>query len=187
MKRVSLFILLLAFGVCNLTGCSRLVGEGMEEVRGAKGLYAPIRGLAPDSQARPLGRYRRFELGQISDDFGGNVPAGLWDYLREAFADQLAKKRLPNDPAGKTLLVRGKILHYEDAGMLGHAMGPLEQVIARIELVDKDSGAVIGVANCVGRTTKSVGTGVKKKAEGLAKAIVAWIDARYPLEGREEE
>ena len=97
----------------------------------------------------------------------------------------MASKKLPNDPSGKTLVIRGRILHYEDSGILGH-ITPLEQVIARIELVDKATGQVIGVANCIGRSTTSLNAGVAKKGEGLAKAIVSWLDKRYPEEGRSE-
>ena len=56
----------------------------------------------------------------------------------------------------------------------------LEFAVARVEFVDKDSGKVLGRSSCVGRTTERVNLGVGKKAEGLAKAIVKWIDARYP-------
>ncbi|MHC4294695.1 MAG: hypothetical protein ACYSTL_03825 [Planctomycetota bacterium] len=168
------------------SGCTRAIKEGVGVARGAKGLYAPIQMVSAEKAVRPLGEYTRFELGEITDDFGGKVPPNLLMYLRSEFANQLAEKKLPNYPAGKTLLIRGKILHYEDASMLGHALSPLEEVVARIELVDKGSERIIGVANCIGRTTESVNAGVAKKGEGLAKAIVSWIDERYPSEGRLE-
>ena len=114
------------------------------------------------------------------------VPPDLWADLRTAFAEELAEKGLPNDSSGKTLLIRGRIVHYEGDGILGLALSPLEEVVARIELVDKDSGNVLGVANCIGRTTASVNTGVEKKAQGLAKAIVSWLDKRYPETHRQQ-
>ena len=186
MKRLPGRLMLLACVATMGSGCiSRIAKEGIGVARGASGLYAPVQPVDVDQEARPLGEYKRFELGQITDDFGGKVPAELWTSLDEHFPEQLAAKKLPNDPAGKTLLVRGKVLHYEDASRLGLALGPLEEVVARVELVDKDSGRILGVANCIGRTTESVNSGVPKKGEGLAKAIVAWIDSRYPKEGRQ--
>lgn len=170
-----------------LTGCiSTAAKETVGLFRGAKGVYVPIQPVSSDKLARPLGQYRHFELGAITDDFGGNVPPALVSHFRAAFPSALAKAKLPDDPAGKTLIIRGRILHYEDASTLGMAIGPLEEVIARMELVDKDTGRVIGVANCVGRTTDRVNLGVAKKGEGLAKAVVSWLSARYPKPAEEQ-
>ncbi len=187
--RRTLACLLLVVAVLALgSGCvSRLAKEGLGVATGAKGIYTPIQAVSANKGVRPLGLYQRFELGEITDDFGGKVPGSLLMHCRGEFENELIAKRLPNVPGGKTLLIRGRIIHYEDAGMLGHALSPLEEVIARIELVDKDSGKVIGVANCIGRTTTSLNAGVAKKGEGLAKAIVSWLDARYPEEGRVEQ
>ena len=179
---------MLAAGLLALTtGCATGAKEVVGLVRGAKGVYAPIQTVSTDTESRPLGEYRRFEIGQITDDFGGKVPSDLMMHCRVAFPEALAEKKLPNDPAGKTLLIRGKILHYESAGTVGVAIGPLEEVVARLELVDKDSGQVLGTANCIGRTTDRVNVGVEKKGQGLAKAIVSWLDKRYPKESRVEE
>ncbi len=164
------------------SGCTTAAKETVGLVRGASGVYAPLQEVTADS----LGQYRRFEIGPIVDDFGGKVPSDLMSHFQTAFAEELADKKLPNDPAGKTLLIRGRFFHYEDAGTLGAAIGPLEEVLARLELVDKDTNQVLGVANCIGRTTNRVNLGVPKKGQGLAKAIVSWIDARYPKQGREE-
>ena len=116
----------------------------------------------------------------------GQTPRALFDLLGEKFALELAKTKLPVGGA-KTLLGRGKVLHYEDSSTVGKAVGPVEFVVARIEFVDKGTDSVIGVANCVGRTTARVNLGAEEKAEGLARAIVKWIDERYPKEeGRTE-
>jgi len=165
-------------------GCSRAIGEGAGLVLGAKGTYIPTQPLAASKEARPLGAYRRFELGPITDGIGGKVPAGLLGYLPAELDSQLRSKKLPNDPAGKTLVLRGEIIHYESADLVGIALGPLEQVIVRMEMVDKETGSVLAVANCVGRTKEGVNLGVKSKAQGLAKAIAGWIDNRYPQDQR---
>ncbi len=180
MRKVTCFVVLVAVTVLLATGCSRVAKEAVGTVRGAKGIYAPIRPVAAAKSARPLGQYTRFELGRLEDDFGGKVPPSLFGHLPGKFAEQLRKAKLPNNPGGKTLLIRGRILHYEDAGMVGMVVGPLEEVVARIELVDKATGRVIGVGNCIGRTKTATNKGVAKKAEGLAKAIVSWLKARYP-------
>ena len=162
-------------------GClSTAIKEGAGVALGAKGTYLIIQPLSPDKEARPLGEYTRFELGPITDGIGGRTPSDFLSYLPKAFEDEMKDTGLPDDPSGKTLVIRGTITHYETSGMLGLAMGPMEEVIVRTELVDKASGQVLGVANCIGRTTEGVNMGVRKKAQGLAKAFAKWIEDRYP-------
>lgn len=165
-------------------GCSRVFKEGLGAATGAKGVAIPLKPVAGSPSDRPLGAYERFELGSITDGINGQTPPGLLTQLPAEFEKQLAAKKLPNPASGKTLVIRGEIRHYEASGLFGQAFGPLEEVIARIELVDKDSGNVLGVANCVGRTKESINMGVRAKAEGLAKAIVGWIDKLYPDDKR---
>lgn len=165
-------------------GCiGRAIKEGIGVATGAKGTYVELKPLAADEEGRPLGAYKRFEL-DMKDDFGDRTPPELWDRLPLAVAEKLQDKKIANQPSGKTLLIRITVLHYENASLVGVALGPLEEVVARVELVDKDTGNVLGVANCIGRTKETVNQGVSKKAQGLAKAIAAWIDKRYPKEGR---
>jgi hypothetical protein len=186
MKRSMAFLLAAIAAASTAPGCTgTIIREGGGVVLGAKGSYMPIQPIAADKEARPLGVYERFELGEIVDDIGGRAPADFLAHLPAAFREQIEAKKLPDRPGGKTMLVRGRIVHYETSSMLGFALGPLEEVVVRTEFVDKSSGKVLGVANCIGRTKAAVNAGAKKKAEGLAKALAGWIDARYPKEGRE--
>ncbi|HUU59749.1 MAG TPA: hypothetical protein VMZ50_09405 [Phycisphaerae bacterium] len=162
-------------------GCiGRAIKEGVGTVRGARGIHTPLTPVSPDKNARPLGQYSRFELGTMKDSFGGKVPRELFAMLPLKFEAQRIEAELPNSPTGKVLLIRGEVFHYEDEDLVGEVLGPLEEVVARVEMVDKDTGKVIATANCVGRTMESVNKGVEKKADGLAKAIVSWIKSRYP-------
>jgi hypothetical protein len=162
-----------------LCGCTRAIKEGLGGIRGAKGIYAADRPLAATKEQRPLGAYGRYELARLEDDFGGKVPPELFSYLPEKFQHYLAEAKLASR-SGKTLLIRGRVLYYEDASTLAHALGPFEEAIAKIELVDAESNQVLGTAYCIGRTKESVNQGVEKKADGLAKAIVSWIADRTP-------
>ncbi len=63
---------------------------------------------------------------------------------------------------------------------MGFMLGPVEEVVCRTELVDKGTGQVLGIANCVGRTKARSNTGVKEKAEGLAEAFVKWVESSFP-------
>ncbi len=183
MKRNAMVWVIVGAAVC--CGCAgRLISEGVGEVKGASGLVMPIQPTLTVVDPQELADYRRFELGKIQDGIGGRLPAGFLAMLREEFGGQLVRKNLPSNPAGKTLLVRGTIVHYEDASTMGKVISPLEEVICRTEFVDKSSGRVLAVANCIGRTNTSLNLGVRTKAEGLAKAFVGWIDNRYPKQGR---
>ncbi|HUS92363.1 MAG TPA: hypothetical protein VM695_10960 [Phycisphaerae bacterium] len=183
MRKVVPFALLTA-ALLAAPGCTTALKEVAGTALGAKGTFTPIQPLAAGKDERPLGQYERFELGPIQDGIGGNVPGSFFTYLPAEFAEQLRGKKLPDRPGGKTLEVRGTITHYEASGTLGVVLGPLEEIIVRTQLVDKDTGSVLGEANCVGRTTERVNMGIKQKAEGFAKAVVGWIDSRYPKEGR---
>lgn len=160
-------------------GCGTAIGEGAALAMGAKGEPTTIQAVSAN-----LGVYQRFELGTITDDMGGKVPRELLTLLPGAFAKELEDEKIPNAHSGKTLLIQGKILHYQGASSMAVATAGVEFVVARIELVDKDSGQVLGVANCAGWTSKRVTLGVPEKAQGLAKAIVKWIDNRYPEDRR---
>ena len=180
MKRTTVLILVTTVLSLAATGCMTGVKEGAALVMGAKGNVTELQPVAADRNARPLGAYQRFELGQITDDIGGRTPSQFLSLLRGKFNEQLAEAKLPNSPTGKTLVIRGRIIHYESEDMFGMVTGPLEEVVVRAEMVDKDTGKVLGTANCIGRTTARVNKGVPKKAEGLAKAFVKWIASRYP-------
>jgi hypothetical protein len=182
MKKLAPFVVLALAAGLAAPGCGTVIKETAGVALGAKGTFMPIHPVAADKNARPLGAYKRFEIGPITDDIAGKTPGNFLGLLPAAFRKQLEKAKLPDEPGGKTLLIRGKIIHYESSGTLGFALGPLEEVIVRTELVDKDSGNVLGLANCIGRTTERVNVGVDEKAEGLAKAFVKWIETRYPKE-----
>jgi hypothetical protein len=182
----ALWVLLLAGLILPAQGCmGRLIGEGAEKARGPKGVYWEEKPLAADKDAKPLAAYRRFELSRVSNDYGRNLPPTFIERFRAEFARQLEASRLPNDGAGKTLLFNVGILHYEEADLADNVFGPLEQVVAHVDLVDKESQAVLASGNAVGRTGKTVGLGVDWKARGLAKALIKWALAYTPKEAAE--
>ncbi len=162
------------------SGCtSRLIGEGAEGAMGPKGAYFEEKPVAAVREGRGLEAYQRFELGEVRNDYGRNVPPAFLREFPGKFAEQLGKSGLPKAASGKTAVFHVTILHYETADLTDHVLGPLEQVIARVQLVDKDTGDVIASGNALGRTGKTVGMGPAAKAEGLAKALVKWASDYY--------
>jgi hypothetical protein len=162
-----------------LGGCTRLGKEAFRTVTGAKGGFTQAQ--AP---TRPIGMYRRIEVGKITDSFKARTPPELLANLPAKILEHLQDQGLPTAGSGKTLIIEGEILYYEEASAAGHIFGPFEEVVSEIRLVDKDTKEVIATANCVGRTTTSMNKGVAHKTDGLAKGIVKWISDNYPKEGR---
>jgi len=181
MKKLAPHVLIVLAAALAAPGCvGTIITETAGVALGAKGTFLPIQPVAADKNARPLGAYQHFEIGTITDDIAGKTPGDFLGLLPAALEKQLKEAELRKPTGTKTLVLRGKIIHYESSGTLGFALGPLEEVIVRTEMVDKESNKVLGVANCIGRTTERVNVGVDEKAEGLAKAFVKWIESRYP-------
>lgn len=156
-------------------GClGRLVGEGAEGAMGAKGEYWEEHPVSGGKSAKPLREYQNFELGKVTNDYGRNVPGDFMSKFPADFKKALKHSGLPTDANGKTLLFNVRIIHYEKADMSDNVLGPMEQVVASVELVDKDTGAVVASGNAIGRTGKTVGLGAGAKAEGLSKALIKW-------------
>jgi hypothetical protein len=182
---VALWLLLLG-ALVTAQGCEgRLISEGMEKGLGPTAFALQTEPKLPDAP-NYLASYRNFELGPVRVEFPDTPPTFVGD-LQRKFYDQLAGKELPTDRSGKTLLVNVTVLAYQAAASYHKALGPTEEVVASVELVDKASGKVLGRAICIGRTYQSVGMSVKWKAWGLSRAIVNdLIDPHYPKAGRRE-
>lgn len=172
MKRIALLACVM---MTMAMGC-RAVDEGIDVFRGAEGVSAVIKPI--DSS---LGEYRRFEVVDFQDQAALGVPSVLKQTLPAYVAEGLADKKIPNESTGKTLRIAGTYIYYEDAKTVTEQVfGPFEEVLARVQFTDAQSGRVLGEAYCVGRSTTSVASGAENKAKGLAKAIVKLIDQRYP-------
>lgn len=179
MRRIAVCVALLACVVMT-TGCvSRAIKEGVGVAMGAKGVTVPIRDISGGESAPSLGKYTRFVVEPFGDQTAGGVPSVVKSMLPTQVAAMLAEKKIPNQSGGKTLTIRGTYIYYEDANnTTDQVFGPFEELLARVQLMD--GGTMVGEAYCVGRSTESVNKGPEKKAQGLAKAIVNWIDKHYP-------
>jgi len=149
-------------------GCTRGVKEVFGVVQGGKGLCAPIK--AP---AYPLGMYKNIEVGKITEEFGGTMPPQLLSMLPGQIVQQLKARGLPVGGSGKTLIIQGKIIYYEEAQAAEQIFGPLEEAIGRFQLVDGTSNEVIAAACIVGRSNSTTSRGVATKTEGLAEGIAS--------------
>lgn len=178
MNKTLLPVIVSLVALSSMAGCmSRAFKEATEF--GGKGSYSEISPLPGGPGSTPLGAYTMFELEQLADDSGGHTPQEMFAALPDAFAEAISEKGLPHT-SGKTLLVRGTVIYYESANLVGQAFGPLEEVVARVQLVDEATGRVLGEANVVGRTKTTRNQSPRQKAVGLARGIVKWIDENFP-------
>jgi len=174
MRRTAIVLTLVAAGLL-AGGCTRGIKEGIGLATGGKGRTTEI--MRPTT---PLGMYPNVEVGRFSNSFGGVTPGGFSSALPGKILEHLRGKGLSVGGSGKTLVINGDVIYYETAAASGHLFGPLEEVLANVQLVDKATGKVIGKATCVGRSTTSGTKGPGSKADGLAKAIAEWIAGHSP-------
>lgn len=180
MKRLAVCLSLLA-ALAMTTGCmGRMIKEGAGAALGAKGFAVVSKPVPGGEDAKSLGVYTYFVVEQFGDASPPpGVPAEVKTLLAQHVAERLIDKKIPNQPGGKTLTIRGTYIYYEAANnTTDQLFGPFEEVIARVQLMDGNT--MVGEATCVGRTTESINKGTSKKSQGLAKAIVDWIDKNYP-------
>jgi hypothetical protein len=167
-------------------GCSRLIDEGIEKGMGPTAKVLPMDPQWPEKDQTYLESYKNFEVGTLKTEFPP-VPQAFMEYLPQRLNEQLNSKNLPMDKNAKTLVINITVIAYQPVSSYHVALGPTEEVVARVELVDKASGKLVGKAVCIGRTYQSIGLGTKWKAWGLCRAIVNdWINEYYPKEGRKE-
>jgi hypothetical protein len=161
------------------SGCSTIFKEGIKAGMGGRGAVAALQSPSSASGRPPLAEYENFELGGLDEDFGGMVPAEFYDEIPGHFRREVGDANLPVEPGGKTALIRGTIIHYEGKDLVGSIVSPLDQVIVRAEMVDKQTGEILGRANLVGRTTSRTRRGPSIVAEGYARAAVEWFSENY--------
>jgi hypothetical protein len=141
----------------------------------------------PEKDQEFLAKYQSFDLAPIKSEFPDS-PREFLDDFPGRLDGQLASKGLPTKKAGKTLQIQVTILGYQStSSSVSTALGPTEEVVARVEFIDKDTSKPIGRAVCIGRTYQTIGMGAQWKSWGLARAIVnKCLDNYYPKQGRKE-
>ena len=164
-------ILLFAVVTPLCTGClSRAIKEGAGAAFGAKGVALPVEPPKFPENDKRFASYTNVEVGEIVDDFGGKVPRSFFPLLKNKIDELMKEKGLKR--GGKTIVVSGRIVHYEVDNALGYAFGNFEEVVARVFLVDKATGAKLVQCSCIGRSKTTTTMGVEQKAEGMAKAVL---------------
>ena len=157
--------------VAGLSGCINVqvgdIGGDGDWGHRSKGSYAVVRPIAGGRGV--LGVYDGIQVWKFADGTGGRVPPMFMAHLSAEIRAELNDEKLPYGPGRRTMMIQGTLARY---GV---------DVLARVELVDGSTRQVLGVADCIGSTGETdPNKAVRKKAKGMAKAIVEWIASRYP-------
>ncbi len=134
-----------------------------EAYKTARGGYGEITVIQP---VQPLKSYTHIRTQPIRSAIGDKISPELLKYLNEQITERVDELDLEKS-GGKTLLIRGKIIHLSD--------GVLEKyIVANIELLDADTHKSLGSANIEG---KAEGVrSLKEAASGVGSGIATLLE-----------
>ncbi len=169
MNHKNIFVVVALFICTANVGCvSRVIREGTGAVRGASGKVVELH--TPSS----LANYRGLTIESITVAKGLRVPSDIVTLVRQGYAD--AHDGLVLTPGGSPALsVSGEIIHYETGGTVSKAIGPLQEIVVRTQLIDAGSQQFLGEANLIGRAKALTSGGARNLAEGAGKALSKWL------------
>ncbi|MBN1763942.1 MAG: hypothetical protein JW860_01690 [Sedimentisphaerales bacterium] len=202
------FILVLIILMVVTTGCSRGLKEGFYTIKGSSGDYFLIKGDKEHNemlfehyggvQVEPF----TSTIGQLCHpDFIPALPDAIREHLQfrprtsgdvMKFKDKEEMGPFFTGPAGRNLLIKGQVVHYDQSGydtkgLIQKAISPLDEVVCRVQILDETTGEMITEANCVAQAKSSVRTGPKELAQGIGKAINKWISPKLPAKEEEKK
>jgi len=113
-------------------------------------------------QIEDLRAYSRVDFKGFKSDIGRNLPEPVLRSINDAVADRLRKTEF-NQSSGKTLVVKGDIIHFETT--------PNRYAVARVALIDPERAETVGLANVTGRATAEAVTVPDEVAAGIANGV----------------
>jgi hypothetical protein len=159
------------------TGCiGTAVTQGVSTVTGATPRFFELRDIAG---AIALDAYKSVEVQPFDTSLlMGALPANASQEVQALAIRRLTDSRMfesvgPTAGAGPALLIRGRFVDYDPGGtaarVVGFGANPF--MSAQIEVLNADSGQVLGIAMVTGTVKSAVRTGTRELADGVAKAI----------------
>jgi hypothetical protein len=168
-------------------GCaSRIIKESYYGVTGSSGHYILIAGNEQQCKQLPF-KYGGVEVGTISNDIGAVCPAQFLAELPGAIREQLQyvndsdkKDNIPffRGGADSKLMITGVVIHYDTGDLLDQIVGPMEEVVCRLEIRDGKTDVVLAEANFVGRAKSSVRKGPQELAVGVGKGVKTLLEPK---------
>jgi hypothetical protein len=145
-----------------------MIGEGMGAATGASGKVVDGAPMAD------LTRYKGVRLEPITAAPELRVPPEMPTMIRADLTTVAAARGLT--PAGDPgLTLSAEVIHYEAAGAIDSAIGPLAEVIVRAKLADTQTGKIVEQANLIGRSKATMSSSPKDLSAGVGKALDKWL------------
>jgi hypothetical protein len=183
-----LMVIMLGFslifsGGCWFSGAKKL----LQEVQGGEGKVVMIKDPPPTA----LLDYETVQIESFTNQLAPVVPGETPELIHDAIVKVLSEEPLVYTlgrkgyaEKGSTLIIRGSIIHYQSSEGFSSVFSSYAQLISRVQLVDGQTGEVIGEANCVGFSKAIARSGLEELAEGIAEAIKTWLTTEPKKEKR---
>jgi hypothetical protein len=175
MKRTLALLLTLTF----CCGCgTTAIRQAIYTAKGPQGSFLVI-----SANVAGLSRYRALEIAHFANNLPDSVPNYLVDAVQDNAVSEMSRsgyfgsvKAVPTIAEGKsdvpTLVLRGIIIDITSDRIPGEKLiSSGNHLIAVVEVVDKQTGAVLAKANVRGEVKSVVDTGETSLAEGMARGV----------------
>jgi hypothetical protein len=168
-----------------LNGCTGTVAkQALYTVMGAQGEFYELTAIDPHL----LASYRSIRVEPFTNELGERVPPEVLTEVNIQTPGAIAESALFY-PDGKPLHVRGAIIHYTGRsrlqGSVMSVVGSAEECVCRVQLLDGDSGNLVGEAVCWGVVKSALRRGSGELGTGVGKGVLKWICKRLPEEEKE--
>lgn len=189
MRQIFLLGLLAALTITS--GCvGTAVSQGLSTVTGATPRFFELRDVAGPVA---LDRYKSVAVQPFDPSpLLGALPGDAVQETQALVIKRLTETRMFESVgaapgARPALVIRGKFVDYDPGGTPARVVGlggnPF--LTAQIELVDGDTGQVIGISMVTGTVKSAVRTGMKEQADGVAKAIDGLVKQHHTKVSKE--
>jgi hypothetical protein len=161
------------------SGCMTAVKQTYYGVTGAQGSFYELHVVDPDR----LAEYRSVNVEPFGNDLGPHVPEEVITEVNLNTPKTIAEGALFY-PEGKELKIQGRIIHYTGKsglkGSIGSIIGGENVCVCRVQLLDGESGEMIGEGVCWGSVKSAVRRGASEYGAGVGKGVTKWLEERLP-------
>jgi hypothetical protein len=169
----------LAAVVLGSSGCTTALKQTYYTARGAQGKFYEVKVVNPDK----LAAYRSVRVEPFTNALGQRVPPEVIAEVNENTPKAVAEANLFY-PTGKLLLIKGSIIHFTGKsglrGSVGSVIGGGEECVCRVQLLDGESGELVGEAVCWAVVKSAVRRGSGELGVGVGEGVTEWLEKRLP-------